>query len=255
MSAASNNSRMGRILPDVAMVDVPLVARMIANVYDLEAGTLDVAGFQAKTRALLEAEDPRLALGPWIDRTLTTGQDQTLARKSFPDNDYTLQILHLAPGEVHPLHCHHNVISTQVVLSGALTGREFERVRQREDGRLCLDLLYDGPLPAGACLQTTDGSRNAHWFAAGAAPVALLNFNIRGYETDTFYPLALRPLGRRLLDATLGADGPYVLATEIGAEEAYGRFGGKPLDDFPMPLPAAERHPQLLGWAPSGQPA
>jgi hypothetical protein len=249
MTAAPNNSRMGRILPDVETVDIPLVAQMVANVFDLESGALDVAGFQARTRALLEAEDPRTALAPWIDRVLTTGQDQTLARRSFPDHDYTLQILHLTPGEVHPLHCHHNVISTQLVLSGALSGREFERVRQLGDGRLCLTLLYDGPLPTGACLQTTDGSRNAHWFAAGETPVALLNFNIRGYETDTFYPLALRPLGRRLLDATLGVDGPYVLAAEIAAEEAYGRFGNKPLETFPMPLPAVEQHPQLLGWA------
>jgi hypothetical protein len=104
-------------------------------------------------------------------------------------------------------------------------------------------------LPTGACLQTTDGSRNAHWFAAEAAPVALLNFNIRGYETETFYPHALRPLGRRLLDATVGVDGPHVLAAVIPPEEAYGRFGGKPLASFPMPLPAAEPQPQMLAWA------
>ena len=95
-------------------------------------------------------------------------------------------------------------------------------------------------------MQARDGARNAHWFAAGDAPATLLNFNIRGYETETFYPPDTRPLGRRLLDATQPASDGLLLARVIPVDEAYARFGATPLDHFPMPVQAAEQAPRSL---------
>ena len=241
-----NNSRMGRVLPDVAPVDLPLVAAMLAATDAFGARQLDVLAFQARILDLLQADPPARALAPWIERALAEKQDQVLARRSFTDRDDTIQVIYVAPHEVHPCHCHHNVTSTQVLLTGALTAREFDRVSHAGPNAMRLRLLFDGALQPGDYLQARDGYRNAHWFAARDEPATLLNFNIRGYETETFYPLDTRPLGRRLLDATaLGEDG-LLLGRVIPAEEAYSRFGSVPLAAFPMPVPAMEHTARSL---------
>ena len=241
-----NNSRMGRVLPDIAPVDVPLVTAMLSATDAFGAGQMDVLTFQSHILGLLRADPPVHALAPWIHQALVEQKDQVLARRSFTDRDDTIQVIYVAPREVHPCHCHHNVTSTQVLLTGTLTAREFDRVSHEGPDAMRLRLLFDGALQPGDYLQARDGHRNAHWFAAGNEPATLLNFNIRGYETETFYPLETRPLGRRLLDATVGADDGLLLARVIPAEEAYARFGATPLANFPMPVPALEHTARSL---------
>ena len=241
-----NNSRMGRVLPDVPPVDIPLVTAMLRETDAFGAGQMDVLTFQARILDLLRADPPGRALARWVDQAIAEQADQVLARRSFADRDDTIQVIYVAPHEVHPCHCHHNVTSTQVLLTGSLSAREFDRVRHDGADAMRLRLLFDGALRPGDYLQARDRSRNAHWFAAGDAPATLLNFNIRGYETDTFYPLETRPLGRRLLDATVAGEDGLILGRVIPAEEAYGRFGHAPLSAFPMPVPAAEHSPRSL---------
>ena len=243
-----NNSRMGRVLPDVPPVEVPLVAAMLAATDAFGARETDVLGFQARILDLLRADPPARALAPWVAQAIAQQADQVLARRSFPDRDDTIQVIYVAPGEVHPCHCHHNVTSTQVLLTGTLFAREFDRVGHLGPDAMGLRLLFDGVLQPGDYLQARDGERNAHWFAAGEQPATLLNFNIRGYETETFYPLATRPLGRRLLDATTATADGLLLGRVIPPEEAYAKFGRAPLAAFPMPVPAAETTARSL-WA------
>ena len=241
-----NNSRMGRVLPDVAPVDLPLVRAMLAATDAFGAGAMGVLAFQAQILDLLRADPPAAACAPWIERALAERQDQVLARRSFADRDDTIQVIYVAPGEVHPCHCHHNVTSTQVLLTGGLAAREFDRVSLAGADAMWLRLLFDGALRPGDYLQARDGARNVHWFAAGDEPATLLNFNIRGYETETFYPFETRPLGRRLLDATGPAVDGLLLGRVIPAEEAYGKFGGVKLAQFPMALPPAEHAARSL---------
>jgi hypothetical protein len=62
----------------------------------------------------------------------------------------------------------------------------------------------------------------------------MLNFNAYGYQDWTFNPKD-RPLRRNLVDPTYGLnpDG-LIIAKEVSVEEAYAKFGGRPLADFPM---------------------
>ena len=241
------NSRMGQVLPDVAPVAVPLVAAMLETTDRFGAGAMHVAAFQSSILALLRAEPPGAVLAPWIRRALEERQDQVLARRTHADRDETIQIIYVAPGAVHPCHCHHNVTSTQLVLTGSLRAREYDRVAQAGPDAVALRLLFDGRLMPGDVLQATDLSRNAHWFAAEQQPATLLNFNIRGYENDTFWPLATRPLGRRLLDATGPAVDGLLHARILLPVEAYARFGSTPLDAFPVPPPPARTVPHTPG--------
>ena len=225
------NSRMGRVLPDVDAFDHPLASALRALMARLAAGDLTASAFHEATAATLGAARLSQVLGAPMAAALASGTDQILLRRAEGARDYTLQVIHVAPGEVHPPHVHHNVISTQMILQGALHVREYARVRRLGSSQLALRLLTDGVYRAGATLQSSEFSRNAHWFAADRAPTLMLNFNIRGFERETFDPPAT--LGRRLVDPTgeALADGSIVTG-ELSVEAAYARFGGAKLTAF-----------------------
>jgi len=239
MVANFGNSRMGRVFPDVEPEPSALVHDLLESIRCFGAREIDLPAFQGRILAALIAGRSAEALQRHVMRALSQQTDQPLARKTWPERDYTMQVIYIGPHEVHPCHCHHNVVSTQMVLAGRVFGREYERVRRRADGTLLLRALSEGWLAPGDYLQASEMSRNVHWFAAGDEPAAMFNLNIRGFEHDTFDPRDGRPLGRRLLDPTLGADQGLVVAREIEVAEAYERFGARPLTDFPLPVTAA----------------
>ncbi len=225
------NSRMGKVLPDVDAFDHPLAATLRALMTRLADGELTVPAFHAATASTFAASRLATTLAQPMATALASGADQILLRRAEGARDYTLQVIHVAPGEVHPPHMHHNVISTQVILHGALHAREYARERRLGPTQLALRLLTDGVYPAGAAIQSSEFSRNAHWFAAGAAPALMLNFNIRGYERETFDPPST--LGRRLIDPTgeALADGSIVTG-EMSVDAAYAKFGDATLASF-----------------------
>ncbi len=238
MAETRMNSRMGKTLPDVAAWPHPLVDGAVRLIETLGAGRVNVDTYQARVMALFADTALRTQLAQWIERTLSERADQILVRRSLPGRDYTLQLLYLQAGEIHPPHCHHNVTSTQVLLHGAGWFREYERIARIDARRIRLLPVRDRCLQAGDVMQSSEFVRNAHWFGAGEHPAVILNFNIRGYERDTFDPPAR--LGRRLLDPTRGdPDGAHVIAAEIDTASAYDRFATRPLQDFPLPVPLA----------------
>lgn len=240
MVANFGNSRMGRILPDVEPEPSPLVDELLASIRRFGAREIDLETFQRRVLDALTEDRSAATLQRHVARALREQADQPIARKTSPDRDYTMQVIYIRPSEVHPCHCHHNVVSTQMVLVGRVFGREYERVGRRPDRMLLLRPLSEGWLGPGDYLQASEMSRNVHWFAAGDEPAAMFNLNIRGFEDDTFDPRGGRPLGRRLLDPTLGADQGLVVAREIEVAEAYERFGTRPLTDFPLAVVAAD---------------
>lgn len=239
------NSRMGRALPDVDAFDHPLATTLRALMTRLAEGELTALAFHDATASALAAARLADVLAAPMAAALASGTDQVLLRRAEGARDYTLQVIHVAPGEVHPPHVHHNVISTQIVLHGALHAREYARERRLGPGRLALRLLTDGVYGAGAAMQSSEFSRNSHWFAADTAPALMLNFNIRGFERETFDPIST--LGRRLVDPTgeALADGS-IAAAELTPDAAYARFGGAALAAFPPSVPARHGARPLL---------
>jgi hypothetical protein len=237
--AIKMNSRAGRVLPDVDTYQGPLALESLRLIAELKARRLTPDTFQYRTRALHESLDLRRELADWIDRALAGRKDQVLNQKTLPDVAHTLQLLYLEPREVHPPHCHHNLISTQVVLSGRVYVREYDRVARIDDDTILLRLRTDRWFGVGDTMQTTEVERNAHWFAADDQPAVLLNFYILGYQDWTFDSKGSRNKGRRMLDPTIRAQGDgLILGKEIPLEEGYVRFGNKPIDSFPIPAPA-----------------
>ncbi|MBI3710791.1 MAG: hypothetical protein HY246_24355, partial [Proteobacteria bacterium] len=202
----------------------------------LAAHRLTPDGFQAKIMAVFQRVGLQRELASWIDRAFAEKADQVLYRRTLPQHRQTLQLLYVHPHEVHPPHCHHNLISTQMVLAGKLAGREFDRVARLSPDTLLLKLATDRAFGPGDTMETTEVKRNAHWFAAGDAPCVMLNFYILGYQEWTFDRADGRPQGRRLLDPTVGVQGDgLIVAKEIDMAKGYAKFGPAPLAAFPMP--------------------
>lgn len=219
-------------LDDITSSREPIVLRSLRALDDLKARKLTVDQFQEDIHKLYEELDLVSALKPWIDRALNEKKDQVLYRKTNPDGRIAIQLFYIEAFEVHPPHCHHNIVSTQVVLHGLLRIREFDRIARIGEDQVLMKMKSDGWCAVGHEMRTTETSGNCHWFAAGAAPAIMLNFNAYGYQDWTFDP-SDTPFRRKLVDPTYGKnpDG-LIIAREVGVEDAYTKFGGKPLTDF-----------------------
>lgn len=219
--------------PDVTDVEHPLVEGSLALMDRLARRELTVDAFQAEIADLHRRLDLPRSLAAWIERAITEQKNQTLYRRTRDAGRETIQLFYIEPGEVHPPHCHHNVVSSQVVLQGHIREREYDRVTRLADGSILLRRRSDGRFGVGEGLNSTEVDKNCHWFAAEAEPVIMLNFNIYGYQDWTFNPKD-QPFQRNLVDPTFGTnpDG-LIIARDIAVEDAYAKFGGRPLDDFP----------------------
>ncbi|MBM3573905.1 MAG: hypothetical protein FJX52_16340 [Alphaproteobacteria bacterium] len=178
--------------------------------------------------------DPVRELKPWIERALAERRDQVLNQKTTPEKAWTLQLLYLEPGEVHPPHHHHNLISIQVILHGRVYGREWDRVARVAPDLILLRTVTDRWFAPGDRFETTETRRNAHWFCADDKPAVILNFYIHGFQAWTFDPPGVR--GRRMIDPTHGvqADG-LIIAKELTLHDGHALFGDKKVADVPLP--------------------
>lgn len=240
------NSRMGEARPDVEH-DGPLRHALEPLLDRFAAGEFGGAGFQARLLDILAALGPERAGTVAAARTARAcGADVTLWRRDFGGRDVTVSMIHLAPGEVHPPHHHHNVTSVQIVLEGPVTGREYDRICRIDEGHILLRPLSDGDLPPGSLLLAHEWSRNAHWFRCSEeAPALIWNCNARGFERSTFDPADGRPLGRRLLAPTGPLADGGIRAAELDVATAYATFGGRPLEAWPLPMPPQGSPPPL----------
>ncbi len=219
-------------LDDITSSKEPVVLRSLEALDALKARKITVEQFQDEIHRIYDELDLLVSLKPWIDRALGEKKDQVLYRKTNPDGRIAIQLFYIEPFEVHPPHCHHNIVSMQVVLHGLLRIREFDRIARIGPDKILMKMKSDGWCSPGHEMRTTESLANCHWFAAGATPSIMLNFNAYGYQDWTFDP-ADTPFRRKLVDPTFGKnpDG-LIIAREVGVEEAYQKFGGKPLTDF-----------------------
>jgi len=235
--SSSMNTEFRDSPPDVDAYEGPLKKRCLDLVARLSAHQLTVDQYQAEVRTLFA--DPALAaeLAPSVARALAERKDQVFYRKQEGSRRITLQLLYVAPCEVHPPHCHHNLISNQMNVSGRCDVREFDRVARLSADTLLVRMVEDRSFGVGDLMQTTEVHRNAHWFAADDEPCVVLNFYLLGYQSWTFDPVEpTRRKGRQLLDPTVGVqDDGLLIAKEVDFATGYAKFGQRRLADFPLP--------------------
>lgn len=203
----------------------------------LRGGRLTVDAFQDEVARRFA--DPALLqeIAPAVARSLETRADVVFWRRDEDRWRDTLQLLYLAPREVHPPHGHHNLISNQMSVAGNIHMREYDRLSRLSEDRLLLRIASDCWIRPGHCIATTEFHRNVHWFAADDSPAVLLNFYLLGYQQHTFDPPGeARRRGRQMIDPTREASGDgYVIGHEIPLAEGYARFGRRAIAEFPVP--------------------
>jgi quercetin dioxygenase-like cupin family protein len=228
------NTRAGAVLPDVDIYQDRLWTDAQILIEKLDRHEISPDDYIDGVRALHQSMDLAAELKPWIERALDERKDQVLNQKTTPTKSWTMQLLYLEAGEVHPPHCHHNLISTQVVLHGRVYAREWDRVARLGPDTILLRTRTDRWFGPGDRFETTEVSRNAHWFCADDKPAVMLNFYILGFQEWTFDPPGTK--GRRMLAPTVGAqsDG-LIVARELSLADGYGLFGDKQIADIPLP--------------------
>lgn len=222
--------------PDVDDYAGPLKSRCLALVDRLARRELTVDEYQVEAGRLFADPSLQAELALPIERALAERKDQVFYRKQDGPRRVTLQLLYLSPLEVHPPHCHHNLVSNQMNVFGRCHAREFDRVARLSADTLLVRMMEDRWFGVGDVMQTTEVHRNAHWFAADDAPCVILNFYLLGFQSWTFDPVVPgRRKGRQLLDPTAGMqeDG-LLIAKEVDFETGYAKFGNRPLADFPL---------------------
>jgi hypothetical protein len=229
------NTRLTDDFPDVLDIHIPVVDRSIALVEKLARREMTPDRYMEAVKDLQEELDLVNSLATYIDRTLDEKRDIVVFQRTRATHREAIQFFYLAPNVFHPPHCHHNILSTQLILRGHAHVREFDRIARLSPDTLLLKMRLDARLGPGEALRATEISRNCHWFASGDEPCVMLNFNAYGYQDWTFNPPG-SPLRRNLVDPTFGLspDG-LIIAKEISVEDSYGKFGGRALSDFPMP--------------------
>lgn len=212
----------------------PLSDPLFLILEDLRTHRTTTETFQKQLHDLLFSVD----LSQHFEKEMTEARhadDQVwLLRRHVDGCRYTVIVYRVDDGEVHPPHHHHNLISTQIVLDGAIHLREYDRISREKDG-IKLKLVNDAVLQPGMSFQVSEWSRNAHWFCGHGGPALLFNINARGYEEQTFDPSDDGPFGRRYLDPTIINDAGEIVAEQLDKEEAERRFQGKTLSEFPVP--------------------
>ena len=202
---------------------------------------INVAQYQRCVQGILQSLDFETEFAETIADVRHAVAAQWLVRRHIGDTRYTVQIYRVDPDEAHPPHHHHNLISTQIVLEGAIHLREYERVRRDAEGRLVLRLAGDGVLGPGRCFQASEWKTNVHWFGAVGGPAIIFAIDARGFEDKTFDKPGSEGFGRRYLDPTALEANGLAVCESLDKDEAVRRFGRQPLTSFPVPphAPAA----------------
>ncbi len=156
-----------------------------------------------------------------------------LLRRHLDNKRYTVLFYNVEQNEVHAPHSHHNLASTQILVSGKLHLREYDRAGRDNKGRLLAKPVSDRLMLPGDTFQASEWKNNIHWFQAVDGPALVFNTNARGFEKPTFESNG-EQFGRRYIDPTSPAVDGLIVCEEFGAEEAAKRFSNRALESFPQ---------------------
>ncbi len=201
----------------------------------LRGGEISIEKFQEESLAFFE--NVRLSKAFTDDIAIAAGSDEQrwLVRRHTDNCRYTILFYRVNENEAQPPHQHHNLVSTQVIVSGRIHLREYERVERSDDGKLRIRLVRDAILGPGDVVQASEWSRNVHWFSGEGGPAVIFQMNARGYDTTVFNDDDEGAYGRRYLDPTNVSEDGVAECEVLDPEEAFLRFKGHSLGEYPVP--------------------
>ena len=189
------------------------------QIYELESGSIDqVEAIQTVRESVSEAVESG-ELDNWVNEGgLLAGS--TLHNRN---KEWFLAVFDIPEGEQHLPHHHNNLTSFQLIISGRLKVKEYDRIERVDEDTIRMKKVTDTVLGPGDYMITTEHSKNVHWFSA-EEDVKSINCSIRGYWDDLF-DVELDKMGRHyLVPQEIVNDDGTILAEEMSEQQAKMHF-------------------------------
>lgn len=195
-----------------------LVDDIFQTLYQYERSSLDEEQFiTAVNKRMCEAVHSG-EIDDYLNTPVFAGQnlDITLSRclGYAPLRWWYLKLHFMAEDNIHGLHAHRNVLSTQVIARGSLAVQEYDLVGSLDDSPTRLKLRRDEEVGPVSGFISTDRVANVHGFRPVQTPAVRFQFYLRGH---TGLIKMLTPKRGRLYVHPLGApDENGILMASIG---------------------------------------
>lgn len=183
----SNNSKLHKKLSS-PLLQGPFSGKLIEDiqkyVYQMEKRELNEDEFISCVCNAMQEALARGELDHWLSMDVKDDENIDIVLKKCigyaPLKRWYLKLHFMAPGNVHGLHGHRDVISTQVIARGKLHVQEMDLLGSLEDNPTKLEIKRDEAVDAVTGFVTTDRIRNVHGFEPIDGPVVRFQFYLRG---------------------------------------------------------------------------
>lgn len=161
-----------------------LVEDIQGFVYKMEKGELGEDEFISCVCDAMQKSAARGELDSWLGQDVRDDENIDITLKKCigyaPLKRWYLKLHFMAPGNVHGLHGHRDVLSTQVIARGKLHVQEMDLLGNLADNPTKLEIKRDERVEAVSGFVTTDRIRNVHGFEPVEGPAVRFQFYLRG---------------------------------------------------------------------------
>lgn len=171
------------------LVSGPYNGKMIGHIWDLidalQKGALDQEQFIAEVASRMQQAVESGELDPFLQLADERNENLDITLKRclgfLPLKWWYLKLHFMAPGNVHDLHRHRNVISAQVILRGDLRAEQYNLIEIDEEEKVRLQPVSQETGNGYQTLLSTDNYCNVHGFEPGPAGAVRFQFYLRGH--------------------------------------------------------------------------
>jgi hypothetical protein len=195
-----------------------LIEKIMDNIYMLERNDLSHEDFLRRVTSNMCEAVHRGDIDRWLDLPIKSYEniDVVLCKNIgyAPLKRWYLKLHFMAEDNVHDLHAHRDVLSTQVIARGKLRVQEFDLLEPLKSNTTKIKLARDEDVGPVTGFITTNNYRNIHGFYPVGGPAVRFQFYLRGHTSlkDRLFPKR----GRLYVHPNWEARSGDILTAKIG---------------------------------------
>jgi hypothetical protein len=173
---------------------------------------------------------------PWIEEIADRNGGYSILYKDESAKRWESMELYFLPANSSaPPHGHHDIASSQFLLSGGLTLRQYDRIHILDDDHVALKFKRELAVTPEQGFLMTEWRDNIHWFSTSSQPALLFNCQASRLNCKRFDPNADVNAKRDYIDPTgTKLPGGLIAAKHISKAEAHAKFEKVNLNNFPV---------------------
>lgn len=161
-----------------------LIDEIQEAVYKMESGDISDDDFITCVCHAMQESVVRGELQQWLNMDVRDDENIDIVLKKCigyaPLKRWYLKLHFMAPGNVHGLHGHRDVLSTQVIARGKLHVQEMALLGSLDDNPTKIKIIRDEPVGPVNGFVTSDRIGNVHGFEPVDGPAVRFQFYLRG---------------------------------------------------------------------------